>query len=250
MNMNRDRPTSEKSQRTGDTGGIRQSMSFYHLLREIQPTVKDKYSVITFVLTVVGSILCFLPFYAYMILANNDNGQGGISNMSGLNLDTSIDYSVSMKNSVSSGNQDTDSALFHAINRYCSMLLVLTYSLITLFCYTLSHTSPSHITTSNKHQCLSVCLSVWLCPIISVYPILSVSFHEALLLSAIITIPMLVDILLDAYYVFWFKSGRKLSWVVRLLLLGSLTAPSLLLLAPWQSTFTGAFCLSAFLTHT
>ena len=162
MNMNRDRPTSEKSQRTGDTGGIRQSMSFYHLLREIQPTVKDKYSVITFVLTVVGSTLCFLPFYAYMILANNDNGQGGISTMSGLNLDTSIDYSVSMKNSVSSGNQDTDSALFHAINRYCSMLLVLTYSLITLFCYTLSHTSPSHITTSNKHQCLSVCLSVWL----------------------------------------------------------------------------------------
>ena len=143
MNMNRDRPTSEKSQRTGDTGGIRQSMSFYHLLREIQPTVKDKYSVITFVLTVVGSILCFLPFYAYMILANNDNGQGGISNMSGLNLDTSIDYSVSMKNSVSSGNQDTDSALFHAINRYCSILLVHTYSLITLFCYT--HTL-SHIT--------------------------------------------------------------------------------------------------------
>ena len=38
-------------------------------------------------------------------------------------------------------------------------------------------------------------------------------------LSVIIAVPMLMDIMLDAYYVFRFRSGRKLHWWARFWLL-------------------------------
>ena len=37
-------------------------------------------------------------------------------------------------------------------------------------------------------------------------------FNVALLLSVIIAIPMLLDVLMDTYYVFRKDSGRKLHW--------------------------------------
>ena len=40
----------------------------------------------------------------------------------------------------------------------------------------------------------------------------STQFAVALLLSVIIAIPMLLDVLLDTYYVFRNDSGRKLHW--------------------------------------
>jgi len=111
MNLMRDhRQTSERSMKSHKSeGSVRHSMSFYHLLRELRPTGENKYSVITFVLTVVASLVCYLPFYAYQILASSDSEsvQGGIAGMTGLDLDASV----------GSSSHDTDSALFHAINR-------------------------------------------------------------------------------------------------------------------------------------
>lgn len=124
MNMMRDQrqnsDKSLKSQRSGD-GGLQNTMSFYLLLRELRPTLAERFSVITFVLTVCGSLLCFLPFYAYRILAI-DSGHEGISGMAGLRLDASVNNGVSMTTSHSSSSnnnsyEDIDSPLFHAINR-------------------------------------------------------------------------------------------------------------------------------------
>lgn len=79
----------------------------------------------------------------------------------------------------------------------------------------------------------------------------STEFNVALLLSVIIAIPMLLDVALDAIYVFKLGSGRKLHWFVRLFLLAALTVPSLLLLAPstfpaGNATVEGYLCVQSF----
>ena len=79
----------------------------------------------------------------------------------------------------------------------------------------------------------------------------SPQFNVALLLSIVIALPMLMDVLMDAYYVFQKDSGRKLHWFVRLFLLSSLTIPSILLLSPTtfpssDATVPGYLCVQAF----
>ena len=81
--------------------------------------------------------------------------------------------------------------------------------------------------------------------------LVSPQFNVALLLSIIIAVPMLMDVLMDAYYVFQPNSGRKLHWFVRLFLLGSLTVPGILLLSPTtfpssETTVPGYLCVQAF----
>lgn len=78
----------------------------------------------------------------------------------------------------------------------------------------------------------------------------SPQFNMALLLSIIIAVPMLMDVIMDTFYVFKKNSGRKLHWFVRLFLLASLTVPSILLLAPTtfpdsDSTVPGYLCVQA-----
>ena len=167
MNMMRERQNSDKSVKSNRSGeGVRNTMSFYHLLHELRPTFAERYSVITFVLTAIGSILCFLPFYAYMILASNSGSGGGqdeLSAASGLDFDASVDHGVrtssgssssggggSSSSSSSSGGSgggsggnsysglDTDTALFQAINRcpFGSIPIVLSLSYYP-YCYLL-----------------------------------------------------------------------------------------------------------------
>ena len=78
----------------------------------------------------------------------------------------------------------------------------------------------------------------------------SPQFNVALLLSIIIAVPMLMDVIMDAFYVFNVDSGRKLHWFVRLFLLASLTVPSILLVVPTtfphsDSTVPGYLCVQA-----
>ena len=48
-------------------------------------------------------------------------------------------------------------------------------------------------------------------------------FNVALLLSVIIAIPMLLDVMMDTYYVFRKDSGRKLHWYIAVLTPPTLT---------------------------
>jgi hypothetical protein len=137
------RPKSEKE--NTDSGG--EPFAINTFFRDVRPTISERYSLCCVVLALIGSILCFLPFY----------------------MPTSFHF-----------NQDR----------------------MDLFDGSL--------------------------PLAEAVD--TAQFTEALLLSVIIAVPMLMDILLDAYYVFRFNSGRKLHWFARLLLLGSLTVPSILLL--------------------
>ena len=54
-------------------------------------------------------------------------------------------------------------------------------------------------------------------------PYYSTQFAVALLLSVIIAIPMLLDVMMDTYYVFRKDSGRKLHWYTAILTLLTLT---------------------------
>ena len=54
-------------------------------------------------------------------------------------------------------------------------------------------------------------------------------YQNALLLSAVITIPMVADLLLDMIYVFKGNSGEILHWSIRVLLLGTLTLSNIIL---------------------
>jgi hypothetical protein len=54
-------------------------------------------------------------------------------------------------------------------------------------------------------------------------------YQTSLLLSAVITIPMVTDLLLDMIYVFKGNSGEILHWSIRLLLLAALTVPNIAL---------------------
>ena len=104
------------------------------------------------------------------------------------------------------------------VNCQCTLLphlLNLSYSL-TLWFTPSYHTSAPLSTHRDTHSltlpypCSTLLYPYLVLTLTSPTPVTtSVSFHEALLLSAIIAIPMLVDILLDAYYVFRFKSGTR-----------------------------------------
>lgn len=64
--------------------------------------------------------------------------------------------------------------------------------------------------------------------------VLELSFYDpayqtSLLLSAVITIPMVTDLLLDMTYVFKGNSGEILHWSIRLILLAALTVPNMAL---------------------
>ena len=88
-------------------------------------------------------------------------------------------------------------------------------------------------------------------------------YQNSLLLSAIITIPMVADLILDIMYVFKGNSGEILHWSIRVLLLVMLTIPNIVLytaaiddqLAPFAylcvSTLrvvTAAGCISIFIS--
>ena len=55
------------------------------------------------------------------------------------------------------------------------------------------------------------------------------AYQNSLLLSAVITIPMVTDLILDMVYVFKINSGEKLHWSIRSLLLGTLTVSNIAL---------------------
>jgi hypothetical protein len=67
------------------------------------------------------------------------------------------------------------------------------------------------------------------------------AYQTSLLLSAVITIPMVTDLLLDMIYVFKGNSGEILHWTIRLLLLGALTVPNIALYNCKFETYPASF---------
>ena len=127
-------------------------------LNDLRPSRAELYSILSFVLTWVGSLLCFVPVYY--------NGVNGY-------VPSEISLRRNFKGSV----------LEQSVN-------------------------------SEQYQTALLLRWVWFRCFVA-----SALFHVSLLRSVIIAVPMLVDILLDAYYVFRFRSGRKLHWFARFWLL-------------------------------
>jgi hypothetical protein len=67
------------------------------------------------------------------------------------------------------------------------------------------------------------------------------AYQTSLLLSAVITIPMVTDLLLDMIYVFKGNSGEILHWSIRLLLLAALTVPNIALYNCEFTSYSASF---------
>jgi hypothetical protein len=129
-------------------------------LNDLRPSRAELYSILSFVLTWVGSLLCFVPVYY--------NGVNGY-------VPSEISLRRNFKGSVLEQSVNSE--------QYQTALLLRWV----------------------RFRCCAASFSGFL--IFRFLP------------SVIIAVPMLVDILLDAYYVFRFRSGRKLHWFARFWLL-------------------------------
>lgn len=67
------------------------------------------------------------------------------------------------------------------------------------------------------------------------------TYQTSLLLSAVITIPMVADLLLDMIYVFKGNSGEILHWSIRLLLLAALTVPNIAIYNSHFGSYSASF---------